>query len=137
PGHQDLAALHNAFPAMVPAGTETGDGYQGTKCFPYPRWYDFLGAKGYESALEPWQAKWDCAGVYNATLSYAFYSYPSAADAQRAVQELTARGADYGSDTAGSRVDRKFVAESRLGSDSAIVVSTFDDPGRERWVLVV
>ncbi|WP_067854116.1 serine/threonine-protein kinase [Nocardia shimofusensis] len=135
-GDEDLAAMRTAFPGMLPAGTESGDGYQGATCFPYSRWYDFLESEGYESVFDPWQAKVHCVGGFDGPMSYTFYSYPSAAEAGRAAAALATRGEDHGSDTVGSRTDRKFVAEDRVGSESAIVVSTFSDRGRERWVLV-
>lgn len=135
-GHQDLAAMHTAFPRMVPDGVETGDGYRGATCFAYPRWYDFLESKGYEAVFSPWQARWSCSGDTNGALSYTFYSYPSAAEAGRAVDALATQGDDHGSDTAGSRTDRLLVAEDEFGNEQAIVVSTFTEPDRAGWVLV-
>jgi len=136
PGHKDLAAMHTAFPRMVPDGVETGDGYQDATCFAYPEWYDFLASKGYEAAFSPWQARWSCSGNTNSALSYAFYSYPSAAEAQRAVDAFATHGDDHGSETAGTRTDRLFVAEDEIGYEQTIVVSTFTEPDRNRWVLV-
>lgn len=136
PGEEDLAAMRTAFPGMLPPGTETGDGYQGATCFFYPRWYDFLDSEGYAAALDPWQAKVHCVAGLDTPMSYGFYSYPSAAEARRAADALAAVGEVHGSETVGSRTDRKFVVADRIGPDEAIVVSTFSEPDRWRWVLV-
>jgi len=135
-GHKDLAALHDAFPRMVPAGADSGDGYDGARCFAYARYLDFLDSTGYEEVFDPWQARWSCIGGFDSAVSYRFYSYPSPAQAHGTVEALAVRGTEYGSETIGSRTDRTFVAESEAGVEYAVLVSTYLESGRDRWVLV-
>ncbi|WP_431969463.1 protein kinase domain-containing protein [Nocardia sp. bgisy134] len=134
-GHKDLAALSAAFPLMLPSDNrQSGRGYNGASCRPASEWKDWQAEKGDESAFDHWQARWECLLEGGAKLAYDFYAYPSADAARRAVTTFKSRAKSGGSNTEGTRTDERFTYRDAYG-ESALILSTFSDPSRDRWVF--
>ncbi|SNY88599.1 serine/threonine protein kinase [Nocardia amikacinitolerans] len=134
-GHKDLSAMSAAFPGMLPSGNrDTGRGYNGASCRPASEWKDWQAEKGDQSAFDHWQARWECLLEGGAKLAYRFYAFPSAEAARRAVSTFKSRARSEGSSTEGTRTDERFLYNDNYG-ESALILSTFSDPSRDRWVL--
>ncbi|MCP2287516.1 serine/threonine-protein kinase [Nocardia amikacinitolerans] len=134
-GHKDLSAMSAAFPGMLPSGNrDTGKGYNGASCRPASEWKDWRAEKGDQSAFDNWQARWECLLEGGAKLAYRFYTFPSAEAARRAVTTFKTKAKSEGSSTEGTRTDERFLYNDNYG-ESALILSTFSDPSRDRWVL--
>ncbi|MCP2316925.1 serine/threonine protein kinase [Nocardia amikacinitolerans] len=134
-GHKDLSAMSAAFPGMLPSGNrDTGRGYHGASCRPASEWKDWQAERGDQSAFDHWQARWECLLEGGAKLAYRFYAFPSAEAARRAVSTFKSRARSEGSSTEGTRTDERFLYNDNYG-ESALILSTFSDPSRDRWVL--
>ncbi|RBO96678.1 serine/threonine protein kinase [Nocardia puris] len=135
-GHQDLAALSAAFPQMLPSDNNAGKGYEGASCRPASRWESFYDEEGDLAAFDFWQARWECLLEGDAELAYTFYTYESAADAREAVETFSATAQSDGQPMiVGNRTDRLFQYQSYGSYTYPMIVTTYDDPSRERWVL--
>ncbi|MET8774881.1 protein kinase [Nocardia sp. NPDC004654] len=134
-GHKDLSEMSAAFPGMLPSGNrDTGKGYNGASCRPASEWKDWRAEKGDESAFDNWQARWECLLEGGAKLAYRFYAFPSAEAARRAVTTFKSRAKPEGRSAEGTRTDERFRYNDGYG-ETALVLSTFSDPSRDRWVL--
>ncbi|WP_278264085.1 serine/threonine protein kinase [Nocardia sp. AG03] len=135
-GHQDMDALHAAFPQMVPSGYDSGKGYDGRRCDGHretDRYSEF-----WTKRFDGFSAKWSCEDKTHDGARYAFLVYPTAELADSVVSRFFAETTENGTSTTGTRTDHlrgRKSAELELYAGSA-VVSTFDEPGRERWVLL-
>ncbi|MET7767572.1 protein kinase [Nocardia sp. NPDC005366] len=135
-GHQDLSAMSAAFPQLLPAGNrDKGTGYEGAACTPASGWDDWQAEKGDLSALDHWQARWECLLQNKATLAYTFYTYDTEGAAQRALSGFLAAASDQGTSTTGNRTDRRVMYTSAYNNEYPLIVTTFDDPSRARWIL--
>ncbi|MFI2476564.1 protein kinase [Nocardia xishanensis] len=135
-GHKDLSALSAAFPGMLPSNNrDNGKGYNGASCRPISEWKDWRAKDGDESAFDRWQAQWECLLGGGAKLAYNFYAYPTAEAARQAVTTFKSRAKSQGSSTEGTRTDERFVYQGQFGGEAALILSTFSDPSRARWVL--
>ncbi|MGW4632789.1 protein kinase domain-containing protein [Nocardia sp. NPDC004415] len=136
PGHQDMDALHDAFPQMVPSGYDSGTGYDGRRCEGHRETDRY--SEYWTKRFDGFAAKWSCEDRIHDGARYAFFTYPTAELADSVVSRFFAETTENGMSTTGTRTDflrgRKS-AELELYAGSA-VVSTFDEPGRERWVLL-
>ncbi|WP_216910770.1 protein kinase domain-containing protein [Nocardia noduli] len=135
-GHQDLSAMSAAFPRMLPADNRNrGTGYDGVPCNPSSKWFDYHAETGDEAAFDHWRARWYCWTGKTNTLVYTFYAYESEDAARRALSAFEAVTEDLGTSTTGNRTDRRVSYSSYTDSKYPMIVSTFDDPARARWIL--
>ncbi|MEV0028025.1 protein kinase [Nocardia sp. NPDC050793] len=135
-GHKDLSEMSAAFPRMLPSDNrQKGEGYNGSPCSPISEWKDWRATDGDESAFDRWQAQWECFLGPSGKLAYNFYAYPTAQAARQAVTTFKSRAKSQGSSTEGTRTDEHFVYRGQFGGESALILSTFSDPSRDRWVL--
>ncbi|GEM33299.1 hypothetical protein NN3_43060 [Nocardia neocaledoniensis NBRC 108232] len=136
PGHKELAALSDAYPALLPGGSDDGDGYEGRSC---------TAARGYERYEQQWMrrfdgfsAKWHCTISPLDGTHYAVLAYPTAEKAAEVVGRFLAETDDRGQSMSGTRTDRlraRKTVEMGIYEGSAIL-ATDSAPGRERWVLL-
>ncbi|UGT56836.1 serine/threonine-protein kinase [Nocardia asteroides] len=136
PGHKELAALSDAYPALLPSGSGDGDGYEGRSC---------TAARGYERYEQQWMrrfdgfsAKWHCTISPLDGTHYAVFAYPTAEKAAEVVGRFLAETDDRGESTSGTRTDRLRARKTvELGIyEGSAVLATDTAPGRERWVML-
>ncbi|KAF0847833.1 serine/threonine-protein kinase [Nocardia caishijiensis] len=148
--HRDIAAMSAAFPRMLPPGDAdgasgsspylTGVGAGGRSCEAYvntTKRNEFQ----WELTFRDAHAKWSCKPADPDATTFAFYAFPSEESAKAAVTRFEGETKDVGSGASGTRSDdhRALFRKNQNGADSytmTVVVSTFTDPGRERWVFL-
>ncbi len=136
-GHQDLRAMAAAFPQMLPSDVrEKGTGYNGAGCRPTAKWEKSYPQDGDLTALDPWQSRWECSLGSKGKMAYTFYTYESAQRQQQASSAFGAKAQRFGAHTVvGSRTDFRLIYKNGSGDQVAIVVSTFSETSRDRWLL--
>ncbi|NKX89394.1 serine/threonine-protein kinase [Nocardia coubleae] len=148
--HRDIAAMSAAFPQMLPPGEAdgtslsnpylTGVGAGGRSCEAYVN-TTTRNELQWELTFQEAHAKWSCKPADINATRFAFYAFPSEESAKAAVARFERETKDVGSGSSGTRTDdhRALFFKDHYGRDSydmTVVVSTFSDPGRERWVFL-
>ncbi|WP_181696833.1 serine/threonine-protein kinase [Nocardia sp. GTS18] len=148
--HRDIAAMSAAFPQMLPPGEAdglsasnpylTGVGTGGRTCEAYVN-TTTRNELMWELTFQEAHAKWACKPADINATRFAFYAFPSVESAKAAVAKFESETKDVGSGSSGTRTDdhRGWFAKDKSGRDQygfTVVVSTFSDPGRERWVFL-
>ncbi|MEV6275895.1 serine/threonine-protein kinase [Nocardia sp. NPDC051832] len=136
-GHKDLQAMADAFPQMLPSDIgKTGTGYQGTQCQPAPQWRDFYATKGGLAAFDHWVARWNCMTMGDGKLAFRFYSFDSWDKRQQVFRTLEATTKTVETRGVGAnRIDTHYIYKDEYDQEVAIIVSSFTDDSRKRWLL--
>ncbi|WP_420107390.1 hypothetical protein [Nocardia asteroides] len=142
---RDLAAMSTAFPQLLPpaepgsssssSSYAEGNGYGGRQCDAYAD-TKYRAEVQWELAFHAAEAKWDCEPGEVTDTGYSLYGFPTAESAQAAIAQFQRESTSVGSATSGTRTDDHRALYYNGQYSMSVVVSTFSDPGRERWVLV-
>ncbi|WP_280301873.1 serine/threonine-protein kinase [Nocardia neocaledoniensis] len=142
---RDIAAMATAFPRMVPSGEPgsstssssylRGTGYGGRQCDAYAD-TKYRAEVQWEQAFHAAEAKWDCEPGEITDTAYSLYGFPTVESAKAAIAQFQRETTSVGSATSGTRTDDHRAMYYNGQYSMSVVVSTFSDPGRERWVLV-
>ncbi|WP_446221543.1 serine/threonine-protein kinase [Nocardia sp. IBHARD005] len=143
--HRDIAAISAAFPQLLPPGEVSGlelgnpyidgTGFGGRTCRAYVN-TTTRGEMQWELTFQAARAKWSCETADLASTHFAFYTFPTAEAATTAIADFARQTRDVGSGKSGTRSDDHRALFSGNQYVLSAVVSTFDDPGRQRWVMV-
>ncbi len=133
-GHQDMDALHAAFPQMLPDGYSSGRVIGDRLCS--GRLTASKYGEEWMKTFDGYQAKWNCADNFVGDTHYAFFTYPTAQAAADVVGRFRQQTKDHGQATTGTRTDDRRERSSGGRYVGSAIVSTFAEPARARWVLL-
>ncbi|MFD3591321.1 serine/threonine-protein kinase [Nocardia sp. NPDC058640] len=143
--HKDIAAMSAAFPQLLPPGEVAGlehrnpyiegIGFGGRNCRAYVN-TTTRNELEWEITFQAAGAKWACKSAEIRDSHFSFYTFPTAESAAAAVADFESKSRDVGSGASGTRSDDHRTLYYNNRYVLAAVVSTFSDPGRERWVLL-
>ncbi|MEV0333631.1 serine/threonine-protein kinase [Nocardia sp. NPDC050717] len=142
---RDLAAMSTAFPQLLPpaepgsssssSSYAEGNGYGGRACDAYAD-TKYRAEVTWELTFQAAEAKWACKPGDVTATAYSLYGFPTVESAKAAIAQFQRETTGVGSATAGTRTDDHRAMYYNGQYSMSVVVSTFSDPGRERWVLV-
>ncbi|MEV0076946.1 serine/threonine-protein kinase [Nocardia neocaledoniensis] len=142
---RDLAAMSTAFPQLLPpaepgsssssSSYAQGNGYGGRACDAYAD-TKYRAEVMWELTFQAAEAKWACKPNDVTATAYSLYGFPTVESAKAAIAQFQRETTSVGTATLGTRNDDHRAMYSNGDYTMSIVVSTFSDPGRERWVLV-
>ncbi|MFC4126580.1 protein kinase domain-containing protein [Nocardia rhizosphaerae] len=141
--HRDIAAMSSAFPQLLPPGELDGlsydnpfiegTGHGGRTCSAYVNTIT-RNQLMWERTFEAAAATWSCRAADIDETHVALYAFPTAESAAAAVADFADKTRNVGRGESGTRRDdHRIDGAEQVG---LVVVSTFSDPARERWVLV-
>ncbi|WP_194824183.1 serine/threonine-protein kinase [Nocardia sp. XZ_19_231] len=133
-GHQDLNALHDAFPQMTPAGYSHGRGFGGRNCSATVKPLGY--GDPWTKTFDGYEARRTCSDQKMVDTHYAFYTYPTAEAAAAVVARFRQETKDHGQSSTGTRTDDRREQSANGQYNGSAIISTFSEPARARWVLL-